>query len=338
MIGRIFTFGDMDPASIAEAIAGKQDILHFDNVPTEGSGNPVTSDGVARALAGKQSELTFDSVPTAGSRNPVTSAGIRAAIDGKQDALIFDGAPVSGSSRPITSGGVFAALSDKQNRLFFDSVPTRGSNNILTSAAVYEALRNADVSVDVDEVPTADSQNPVMSGGVYLALSGKQDRIWRTTISLTADWTGSDPYAQVITIPNTTQYSMVELQPDIAAIQSFKQNGVDAMWVENDNGVLTVYTLGAAPTTAMEIQCVVTEVGNASSAGDDAVISVDDVISPTSRNPVQNRAIYAALQAREASANKVTAISAASTDDQYPSAKAVWELFSAIADGDSRNY
>ena len=42
---------------------------------------------------------------------------------------------------------------------------------------------------------------------------------------------------------------MVELQPDIQAIRSFKQAGVDAMWVENDNGVLTVYALGAAPSS-----------------------------------------------------------------------------------------
>ena len=31
-------------------------------------------------------------------------------------------------------------------------------------------------------------------------------------------------------------------------------------------------------------------------------------------------------------------ISAISTDNDYPSAKAVWELFSSIVDGDSRNY
>ena len=74
MIGRIFTFGDLDPASIAEAIAGKQDLLHFDRSPVAGSNNPVTSDGIATAIAGKQDTLTFDERPTARSRNPGITA------------------------------------------------------------------------------------------------------------------------------------------------------------------------------------------------------------------------------------------------------------------------
>ena len=338
MIGRIIKIGDLDPASIAEAIAGKQDALIFDSAPTLGSENPVTSHGVARALQDTQYQLSFDDSPREGSRNPVTSAGIKAAIDGKQDTLVFDGTPVSGSTHPVTSGGVHAALTQKQNRLYFDSEPTRGSNNVLTSGSVYDALKNMDISVAMDDVPTENSDHVVSSGGIFLALSGKQDKIWRTTVSLTATWTGSDPYAQVITIPNTTEYSMVELQPGIQAIRSFKQAGVDAMWVENDNGVLTVYALGAAPSSAMEIQCVIMEVGNSGSASEETTIPIDDTLSPTSRNPVQNRVIYDALQDRETIDNKVTAISAISTDSDYPSAKAVWELFSSIVDGDSRNY
>ena len=338
MIGRIFTFGDMDPASIAEAIAGKQDLLQFDLVPTEGRSNPVTANGIAQAISGKQDAMSFDSSPRVGSNNPVTSDGIKAAIDGKQDVMIFDGSPISGSSHPITSGAVYAALSDKQSRLYFDDEPVRGSNNVLTSGAIYDALKSIYISFDIDDEPTQNSENPVSSGGVYLALAGKQDKIWRTTVSLTVNWTGSNPYAQVITIPNTTEHSMVELQPGIAAIQSFKQAGVDAMWVENDNGVLTVYTLGAAPTTAMEIQCIIIEVGNSSSASEETTFSIDDALSPTSRNPVQNKVIYDALQDRESIDNKVTTITAISTDNDYPSAKAVWELFSSIADGDSRNY
>ena len=54
----------------------KQDALTFDNAPTEGSTNPVTSGGIYTALAGKQATLTFDNTPTSGSANPVTSGGI----------------------------------------------------------------------------------------------------------------------------------------------------------------------------------------------------------------------------------------------------------------------
>ena len=338
MIGRIITIGESDPAGIAEAIAGKQDLLTFDSVPVRGSNNPVTSDGIASAIAEKQNALTFDSAPTAESRNPVTSGGVKAALDGKQDTLSFDGTPSAGSTKPVTSGGVYAALQEKQNRLYFDGEPTQGSNNILTSGAVYDAVREIEVPLEFDALPIENSSNLVRSGGVYAALTGKQDRIWRTSVTLTAEWSGNDPYSQVVSVPGTTANSMIELQPGIDAIRSFKQSGVDAMWVENDNGVLTVFALGAAPPVATEIQCVVTEVGNMSSASGESVILIDDELSPQSVNPVQNKAIYAALGEKETTQNRVTTITAASADTEYPTARAVWRLFSSLADGDGRSY
>ena len=63
--------------------AGKQDTLTFDNVPTSGSTNPVTSDGLYTALGTKQDTITVDSVPTSGSTNPVQSGGVYDAVDGK---------------------------------------------------------------------------------------------------------------------------------------------------------------------------------------------------------------------------------------------------------------
>lgn len=61
----------------------KQDTLTFDNTPTAGSSNPVTSSGIKTALDTKQATLTFDNIPTAGSNNPVKSSGIKDAIDAR---------------------------------------------------------------------------------------------------------------------------------------------------------------------------------------------------------------------------------------------------------------
>ncbi|MBO7308538.1 MAG: hypothetical protein J6V38_02785 [Kiritimatiellae bacterium] len=66
---------------IAAQLALKQDLLTFDSAPTDGSSNPVTSDGIYDALTLKQDVLTFDSAPTEDSSNPVTSDGIKAALD-----------------------------------------------------------------------------------------------------------------------------------------------------------------------------------------------------------------------------------------------------------------
>lgn len=185
-----------------EAIDGKQDKLTFDNSPTFGSGNPVTSNGVYVAdndlrndymqrihdaiiavngniteteqellalINGKQDILTFDNSPTQGSNNPVTSAGIYTAnrllmetvngyLAGKQDLLTFDNAPTENSDNPVTSDGIYyairtvqnaltAAINGKQNILTFDTAPTNGSSNPVTSDGVYDAIESAKASL-----------------------------------------------------------------------------------------------------------------------------------------------------------------------------------------------
>lgn len=86
----------------------KQDALTFDNLPTQGSNNPVKSGGVyskiqdltmvaqllredvsaiQQEMPEKQNVLTFDNTPTANSDNPVKSKGIKKAIDDVQDVI-----------------------------------------------------------------------------------------------------------------------------------------------------------------------------------------------------------------------------------------------------------
>ena len=120
-------------------------------------------------LAGKQDNLTFDNVPTAGSPNPVKSGGVYArnneivalinALDeAKQDVLTFDNAPVEGSHNPVKSGGVYTAISAvqaavvaldaaKQNVLTFDSTPTLGSANPVTSSGIKTELNRIDGNI-----------------------------------------------------------------------------------------------------------------------------------------------------------------------------------------------
>lgn len=76
-------------------VSKKQDILTFDTAPTEGSQNPVTSDGIQKAIDAKtvdlsdyQTKLTFDSTPTVNSTNPVTSGGVKTYVDNALASLI----------------------------------------------------------------------------------------------------------------------------------------------------------------------------------------------------------------------------------------------------------
>lgn len=85
----------------------------MDLFPTDGSPNPVTSNGIYDALETKQDTLTFDSAPTDDSTNPVTSGGVYTALESKQDTLTFDNVPTNGSSNPVKSDGIYDALAGK---------------------------------------------------------------------------------------------------------------------------------------------------------------------------------------------------------------------------------
>ena len=75
-----------------------------------------------------------------------------------------------------------------------------------------------------------------------------------------AGWSGDDPFTQSISVAGITAKSKVDIQPDAVVLKAMMDDGVNAMYVANDSGVLTVYALGSAPKTDMTVQVTVTEV------------------------------------------------------------------------------
>lgn len=82
----------------------------------------------------------------------------------------------------------------------------------------------------------------------------------RSSISLSTTWEGSGPYTQVVTISGAAvnANSKIDIQPDSTALAQLISDGVTALWIQNDNGTLTAYAMGAAPTVALTLQCVIT--------------------------------------------------------------------------------
>lgn len=95
------------------------------------------------------------------------------------------------------------------------------------------------------------------------------DGIWRPLFAETgsvtlaaANWTGSGPYTQTVTVTGATVTadSKVDIQPDATAIQQMISDDVFALFIENNSGVLTAYAIGAALTVNVTVQVTVMEV------------------------------------------------------------------------------
>ena len=115
----------------------------------------------------------------------------------------------------------------------------------------------------VSETPTNPTYSLKLQDGEGYDIAGTyQLQIKGGTISLPLSWSGSGPYTDTATLTGTTatSQSMVSLQPTAAQLQQLITDGVTALYIENNSGTLTAYALGAAPSTAMTIQCTLTEV------------------------------------------------------------------------------
>ena len=129
----------------------------------------------AAALAGKQDTLIFDTIPTTNSTNPVTSGGVKAYVDNKrnirqEDSETGDLAQVvasaeegdvyvsiavrEGDEMTKTANVTFDNIANLQRALTDpDSTPTESSDNLVTSGGVAEAIKDATKVLFVTNVP-----------------------------------------------------------------------------------------------------------------------------------------------------------------------------------------
>lgn len=181
-----------DMSDVDGLLDGKQNVLTFDDAPTDGSSNPVTSDGIYDALAnlgagllsevqnnmlsGKQDVLTFDSTPTEGSSNPVTSDGIKQAID---DAISSSGGGggSGGSGSSVKLYDTFGQNTDGaiNQKVVSDALDAKANQSALD--ALSTAISGKQDTLTFDSTPTEGSSNPVTSDGIKTALDSKQNAL-----------------------------------------------------------------------------------------------------------------------------------------------------------------
>lgn len=82
-----------------------------------------------------------------------------------------------------------------------------------------------------------------------------------TYITLLASaWVGTEsPYSQVVKVDGVTPYSQVDLLPSAELLSEFQKKDLTLV-TENEDGVITVFAIGAKPTQNWTIQATITEV------------------------------------------------------------------------------
>ena len=81
------------------------------------------------------------------------------------------------------------------------------------------------------------------------------------TLALSTGWTaGTGVYTQVVTISGVTANDAIDLYPDATVIAQMVGDGVSALYIDNNNGVLTAVCVGAALTASVSVQYRVTKV------------------------------------------------------------------------------
>lgn len=183
-----------------EELNSKQNTLQFDATPTEGSSNPVTSDGIYNALQSVTPVGITDDVVTAESDNPVKSSGIYQFVQDEVAGLVTDEELADYATKTdisnmatkteladyatkteldgyITEEELTQAtsnlatkeeLNSKQDTLVFDQTPVLGSNNPVTSDGIKKAIDAVVTTpITVDSSVSQSSENPVTSNGIY---------------------------------------------------------------------------------------------------------------------------------------------------------------------------
>ena len=189
-------------------LANKQDKLTFDNTPTEGSSNPVTSGGIYEALQNVTPTGAIDDTVTAESSNPVKSSGIYSFVKAEEENLATkddianfiteDALTDYATKTELADYATKTDISDMATKTelvdyatkteLADYAKTEDLDVYATKVELGDYVRDGELATELsnyatktelsekqntltfDNTPTADSMNPVTSDGIKKAI------------------------------------------------------------------------------------------------------------------------------------------------------------------------
>ena len=236
--------------------------------------------------------ITVDDALSSVSTNPVQNKVVNTAISNLSTLVgdktvseqiddAFDGAitglSVSGKTITYTKGDGSTGTITTQDTNTTYSVATTNTDGLMSSTdkSKLDSIETGANKTVVDDVMSSTSTNPVQNKVVNAAISNLNTLVGDTKVSdqinnalpvltdivlSSLGWTGGpDLWSQIVDVRGITKNSKIDLQPTVAQIVDFKNNGI-ALMTENINGTITVYAIGSMPSEDYTIQVLITEV------------------------------------------------------------------------------
>ncbi len=161
--GQDYVLTEEDREEIADIAKESMD---YDDVPTDGSNNLLTSGTVKEALDLKADKTELP-VNVSELNNDAGYLTQHQDISGKQDKLTFDNTPKAFSSNPVTSAGVYDTVRDISN-----DVSTLQSEMVTAKFDIGLKVNKNDVEAELSSY----SVNPVQNKTIKAALDLKADK------------------------------------------------------------------------------------------------------------------------------------------------------------------
>lgn len=311
----------VNPTGIAEASLEKLTIdgviyniisatTTVDNVLSMTSTNPVENRVITNALNGKQEQLTVNPAGTASaSLEKLTIDGVIYNIISATTTV--DDALSTTSTNPVENRVITNALNNKQEQLTVN--PTGTAEASLEKVAIDGVIYNiSSATTTVDDALSTTSTNPVENRVITNALNDKVDSSTLNAMSLKiSDQLSQDPSAEIaqsLTITVGGASTIYNLPTQIIVDDALSptstnpvQNGVittelnlkvSRSELEDSMDSFTFSTERMEGGSNLGSITIGTDIWN---IPESKTITVDDALSGTSENPVQNKVIKSAL-------------------------------------------
>ena len=140
-----------------------------------------------------------------------------------------------------------------------DILISLGDGTISTAVFVLEIEKSPDVSIQIASSNEFGVINRLIES--IDDLVGVPFEIRDLTL-IGSEWSNTEPYTQQVTISDydVTNKTKVDLSCNAATANTLAASGVTRVYIENDSGVLTAYSIPSKPSVTISVQAAIREV------------------------------------------------------------------------------